>query len=122
MDIQVYNLIHLVSIMALFAALGSIAASECDKCKKLGAMLHGIALVLLAVSGMAMFAKLGAMGVKFPVWWLIAKFVIWIGMGGMLVVAKRRLLPCGKVIAIILALGAIAAYLGIYGRALSAAG
>ena len=120
MDIPVYNVIHLVSVMAVFAALGSIAASECDKCKKLGAILPGIALVLILVSGFAMFAKLGAIGVKYPTWWLGAKIAIFIGMGGMLTVAKRRLLPCGAVVGIILALGAIAAFLGVYARTFGA--
>ncbi len=116
MDIPAYNVIHLVSIMALFVALGSIAASECDKRRKLGAILHGIALLLILVSGFAMFAKLGTMGVKYPGWWLGAKIAILIAIGGMLTVAKRRLLPCAAVVGILLALGAIAAFLGVYGR------
>jgi hypothetical protein len=120
MDIQVYNVIHILGIMTLFMALGGVAASECDKCKKLGAILHGIALLLILVSGFAMFAKLGTMGVKYPGWWLGAKIAILIAMGGMLTVAKRRLLPCGAVVGILLALGAIAAFLGVYGRTFGA--
>lgn len=117
MNLEFYTVIHLVSIMALFTALGAVAASECPSCKKLGAILHGIALLLILVSGFGALAKIPGLG--FP-WWIIVKIVIWVVMGGMLTVAKRRILPCGAVIGLILALGAVAAFLGVYGRMLSA--
>ena len=112
MNPQIYTLIHVIGIMALFTALGAVAASESKSCKKLGAMLHGIALLLILVSGFGMLAKLQ---ISFT-WWIMAKVVIWIVMGGMLAVAKRRILPCGTVLGIILGLGALAAFLGIFGR------
>lgn len=112
MNPLIYNVIHLVSVMAVFAALASVAATDSDKCKKSGAILHGVALILILVSGFGMLAKYQ---LGFP-WWIIVKLVIFLAMGAMLTVAKRRVLPCGAVIGIILALGTIAAILGVFGR------
>lgn len=112
MNEYVYTVIHIVGIMALFTALGAVAASESKSCNKLGAMLHGIALILILISGFGMVAVLK---IGFT-WWIIAKLIIWIIMGGMLAVAKRRLLPCGTIVGIILGLGALAAFLGVFGR------
>jgi hypothetical protein len=112
MNPLIYNVIHVVSIMAVFAALGAVAASEGTKHHKLGAALHGLALLLILVSGFGMLAKYN---LGFP-WWIMVKLIIWVAIGGMLAVAKRRALPCGAVIGIILALGTISAVLGVFGR------
>ncbi|MDA0765233.1 MAG: hypothetical protein O3A87_02250 [Verrucomicrobia bacterium] len=110
MDPFLYKVIHLVGVMSLFAALGAVAASEANGGKKLGTILHGVALLLILVSGFGLIAKL-QYGFA---WWVIAKIVIFLAMGGMLAVAKRRLLPCGSVIGIIIGLGTLAAVLGVY--------
>lgn len=107
-----YNIIHLVGIMALFAALGAVAAGSSDRCGKLAGILHGLAILLILVSGFGMLAKYQ---LGFP-WWITVKLVIWLAMGAMLAVAKRKVLPCGAVFGIILALGAVAAVLGVLGR------
>ena len=116
MNPLVYNVIHIVSIMALFSALGAAASSDSDKCKKLSSILHGVAILLILVSGFGMLAKYS---LGFP-WWITVKLVVWLAMGAMLAVAKRRVLPCGTVFGIILALGTIAAVLGIFGRSFGA--
>ena len=107
-----YNIIHLVSIMALFAALGAVAAGASEKCGKLCSILHGLALILLLISGFGMLAKYE---LGFP-WWITAKLIIWLAMGAMLGLAKRKVLPCASIFAIILGLGTVAAVFGVLGR------
>ena len=79
-------------------------------------MGHGIALVLLLVAGFGMQAKGGIDG--FPLW-MIAKIVIWIAFGAAIVLAKRKVIE-GKVAWIsMIALGSLAAYLGLFGRTIA---
>lgn len=111
MDLLFYKTLHVSSVMLLFVALGATIAGGNPRFAKTAGMLHGIALVLLLVSGMGLLAKLQIMGTtKF---W-IAKLVIWLLLGVSLVVAKRKLLHAPALTIIVLVLGTISAYLGIY--------
>jgi hypothetical protein len=110
MDPLIYKVLHLAGVVGLFTALGSLIATDENGSSKLGSILHGISLILILVSGFGMVAKFGY---GFP-GWVIAKLVIWFGLGAMLAVAKRKALPQGATFAVVLILGILAAWLGIY--------
>ncbi len=111
MDYQTYKLIHLIGIFTLFFSLGSLFT----KYNKGAVMGHGIALLILLVAGFGMEAK-GDIG--WPLW-MIAKIVIWVAFGAAIVLAKRKVIE-GKIAWIsMIALGTLAAYLGLFGRTIA---
>ena len=111
MDPVIYKIIHLSGVIILFGALGAGVYTASSKENKLAGILHGISLVLILVSGFGMVVKIH--GNQFH-WWIIAKLVIWLLLGGSYALAKKRLLPENTAFAFILALGIIAAFLGNY--------
>ncbi len=110
MDPGIYKIIHFIGLIVLFTGLGSLIASDPRKPAALRrpAMIHGIGLFLLLVSGFGLSAKLK---LGFPSW-MIGKLVILLLLGAIIVVIKRRLLPTPAVYLIAIILGVIAAYLG----------
>ena len=75
---------------------------------RLPAMIHGIGLLLILVSGFGMQAKLK---LGFPVW-MISKLVILLALGGSIALIKRKALPPVAIYFLVIFLGSIAAYLG----------
>ena len=114
MSYLTYKVLHLVGAFFLFSALAGlvVAAKHNDaQYRKIGSIVHGISLLVILVSGFGALAKLGANGVPTWVW---IKLVIWLALGGIVVLIKRW--EAGRMILwlIIPLIGAIAAYLGIF--------
>lgn len=111
MSLQFYHIIHLIAVMALFAGTGAaLASADHGPTRKIGAILRGIALLLLLITGFGMLAKLGIMA-SMPIWvWL--KLVIWLIAVMLPVFVKRKLLPATAAVFIAIALGGVAAWLG----------
>jgi len=110
-----YHVAHIVGVMFVFAGFGALlSAGE----KRGGAMaLHGIGLLILLVAGFGMIAKnhpAAPTVYSYTAPWVITKAVIWLVLGALPVLAKKRVLPGGAVVAIALILGATAAYLGYF--------
>lgn len=110
MNPLIYKIIHLAGIMGLFAALGSAIAGTCSSCKKSAGILHGVALLLILISGFGMIAKLGY---GYAEGWVIAKIVIWLILGGVMVLAKKHTLKPPALMGIVLLCGILSAWLGI---------
>ncbi len=84
MSFEFYKLIHVVSALALFMALGATIIANKQGGKKI-AVQHGVALLLMLVAGFGMLAK---HQIGFPTW-VIVKLVLWLTLGGMVVLIKR---------------------------------
>ena len=100
-------------LATLFLGLGGTVALQGHgnpPTKKLVAIFHGVGLFLILLGGFGMLAKLpyGA----FP-GFAIAKLAVWIALGGMLVLGKRRVFSPGLTWILAIVLGIIAAWLGI---------
>ncbi len=115
LPIQLYQQIHLIAILMVFFALGatmvlSLSGATLKKVRVLGAVTHGVGLVLVLVSGFGMLARMGG---GFP-GWVIVKLGVWVLLGGALVAAKRLHASMGAVFwwGLIL-LGAIAIHMVI---------
>ena len=82
-NLEIYRYLHFAGIFTLIFSFGSLFIGK--NYNKGAAMAHGIALIIILVSGFGMQAKLG---VGFPIW-LILKLGIWIIFGGFIVLAKK---------------------------------
>ena len=106
-----YTILHLVAVMALFAGTGfALSGTESQAARKSGAILRGVALLLLLVTGFGILAKLQLMK-ALPIWaWL--KLLIWMVAAVLPIFVKRKLLTPSLALLVALALGACAAWLG----------
>lgn len=108
MDPFLLKTLHIAGALGAFAGIGAIIAAADDKHRKLASALHGISLLLLLLLGFAMLKK-PPMDQQ---WWMV-KGGIWLFLGVAPALAKRKVLPAGILLGICLALGAVAAYLGL---------
>jgi hypothetical protein len=117
-----YRLLHLLGVFVTLCALGAMAVrtgstgSGPDRAggarsgtDRLAAALHGVGLLLALVAGFGLLARIG---IAWP-WpaWIWAKVVLWVLLGGAVVVI-RRVESWVALVALPL-LSALAAYLAI---------
>src|SRR5262245_25545897 len=103
MSLPAYHLIHLIAVMALFIGTGiALAAADNVPTRIFGAILRGLALVLLIGTGFGLLAKLG-LAKSIPLWaW--AKVLIWLIAAILPVFVKRKMIPGTVAVFIALAL------------------
>lgn len=119
MELATYRVIHILSMALLFTAMGGLllasrAGVTTGASRKTAGMTHGIALILLLVTG---FGALARIGLSNPgVWpaWLWFKFLIWLVFGGVLVLVRRAPRATTLLWWVLPILGGLAAYLAIY--------
>lgn len=120
MDYLAIKIFHYIGIMLLFMGLGGMVFAsyagfgpEKKKLRRAAAILHGIGLLLILVSGFTMLSKLNLMHGD-PPNWAKAKFVIFLIMGFSISLAARWSRGIWILIAGWTLLGAAAAYLALY--------
>ncbi|HEV7784283.1 MAG TPA: hypothetical protein VGQ28_03035 [Thermoanaerobaculia bacterium] len=118
MSLLAYRVIHIFSMTLMFTALGGLilasqAKVQTDASRKMAGMLHGIALILLLVSGFGALARLGLSNPgTWPAWvWL--KALIWLIFGGIIVLIRRAPRFASLMWWVLPLLGAVAAYLAL---------
>ena len=92
MSPQFYHLLHLAGVIMLFMGYGallgrSLAGSDDVRVRRMGSITSGVGLLLMLVAGFGLLAKL--YGNTFH-GWVIAKIVIWLALGGLIVVINRK--------------------------------
>ena len=107
---EIYKLLHFAGIFSIFVAFGM--ASIIQGRSKAVSSLHGTGLLLSLVGGFGMLARL-EISWPFPAWVLI-KVVVWVILGGAVVLFKRQVLPARWGLALVLLLGVVSAYAAIY--------
>ena len=117
MSVFFYKVLHIFGVFFLATALGGLVlhhlnggSREDNKSRALIGATHGLALVILLVSGFGMLHKYGY---GFPAW-AIAKIVIWLVLGGLIALVPR--FPhLGRVFWFLAPiLGGVAGWLAIY--------
>ena len=83
---EIYKLLHMAGVFTLIFSFGSLFIGK--NYNKGAAMAHGIALLVILISGFGMQAT---HDLGFPVW-LILKIVIWLIFGGFIVLAKKSVI------------------------------
>ena len=111
MPVYFYQILHVTGIIMLFMGYGallarSLAASDSVAVRKLGSITSGIGLLLILVAGFGMISKLGH---SFTAPWLLVKILVWLALGGVIVLINRKPALAKTLWWSILALGIIAA-------------
>jgi hypothetical protein len=83
---EIYRLLHMASVYTLIFSFGSLFIGK--NYNKGAAIAHGIALIVILVSGFGMHAVLH---LGFPTW-LLLKIGIWIIFGGLIILAKKSII------------------------------
>ncbi len=115
MSLLFYKVLHVLALAYLFAALGGAAWHAAHGGRREGAgkgamIAHGLAMVVLLVSGFGMIAKLG---VGMPGWaW--AKLVLWLLIGAAGALPYRKPEWAGGLFWLLPLLGGLAGYLALY--------
>jgi hypothetical protein len=115
MPLLVYKSLHVLALVYLFAALGAAcfhAASGGAKGSggKVLAVLHGLALAFLLVSGFGMIARLGT-GFQGWVW---AKMAIWLVLGAAMAFPYSSPKTARLLLLLLPLLGGLAGWLALY--------
>ena len=112
MDPTIYKIIHLTGIAAIALGVGGMMAGGPNR--KPFAIMQGIGLLAMLVSGFGLLAKLH---LGFP-HFAIVKTVLWVVIAVLPMIARRLKLPLAAAMAISLALVAVMAWLGVMKPAL----
>lgn len=104
---HIYHLLHLIGVIFLFVGIGSMLSPNGNA--RSGMKYHGIGLLILLIAGFGLIAKLK---LSYTAPWVIIKLVIWLVLGFLPVLAKRRTLNPGVLVVIAIVLGGVAACLG----------
>ena len=92
MDPSFYQVLHIVGISMVFLGYGallarSMAAPENVSIRKLGSITSGIGLLLILIAGFGLIPKLGH---SYTETWILVKLVIWLILGGLIVLINRK--------------------------------
>jgi len=115
---SIYKVVHLLSILLVFMALGGIVAhaaaggsKDSNSFRRQLVMAHGIGLLLAFITGFALIARTGT---SMASGWVWGKMVIWLFMGAALVLPYRSQSLARALLFLLPLLGGVAAYLAIY--------
>ena len=105
MKLQIYQVLHVGSMVLLTGFIFQAFANPDLKHKKRTGMITGILALLMLIGG---FGLVSTMKVGFP-WWVIVKLVCWLGLASISGMAYRKpqRIPLLSVVAIALILTAI---------------
>ena len=114
MTYTAYKIIHVTAVLALFLSLGGLIfraqLNQDEKSlRKLGGLTSALALIIALISGFGIIAKL-KLGVP---GWVIGKLLIWLSLGGLIGVIRRKP-ECSRLLwGGVILLGLAAAFLAI---------
>ena len=113
MDPNFCQVLHIVGISMVFLGYGallarSMAAPDNVSVRKLGSITSGIGLTLILVAGFGLISS-PLMGLNFTDTWILVKFVIWLILGGLIVLINRKPQLAMLLWCLLIALGATAA-------------
>jgi hypothetical protein len=114
MSYQFYTVLHVVGVVFLLTALGTLAAtagSPSAPLRRVASVAHGIALAVIFVAGFGLLARLGFFA-DIPGWaW--AKMALWLVLGAVVVPLKRKPEWAPALWAVMPLAGAAAAWLAV---------
>lgn len=118
MPYEFYKVLHLVGIFMIMLGYGGLVVTRLRGLDKespgraLSNMTHGIGMLLMLVAGFGLLAKAQ---INWP-WpgWVWGKLAIWLLLGGLIAIVRRKQQAAKPMWWVVLALSAVAAYFAIY--------
>lgn len=110
MTYEFYKVLHLAGLIGLFASVGAIALVSPEK-RKPFMIVHGVSLTVMLVAGFGLLARLELVR-ELPLWANL-KLGIWILLGGLPVLFKKKPRLAMPLFFVAIALGAAAAWIAV---------
>lgn len=120
MPYEIYKILHLIGIFLLTSGLVGMLVLAwsghqiAGKVKTFAFITHGLGLVFLLVSGFGLLARMGFMHNQGMPFWIYVKLAIWLIMGGVISLAKRKGSIGWPIYFLMMAIFIAAAYFGVY--------
>jgi len=105
-----YKIIHLLAIISLFLSIGALLTLPENKKKKNIMILHGLATLVLLVSGFGLIARLNLH--SFPMW-IYIKLAIWLLLAVLVPILISKKLNKKAIYFLVLASGFVSIYMAI---------
>ena len=99
-----YQILHILGILLVFAGIGGLLSG--GESYRTAMKLHGIGLLVVLIAGFGLIAKLNY---QYTWAWVIGKLVIFLLLGMLPMLVKRRVLQPGVLVLLGVILGGIAA-------------
>ena len=114
-----YKVVHILGVLFVFASLGALILASRDgtwdgRGRKLAGMTHGIALLVVLIAGFGAMARLGMGNPGHWPLWVWIKALIWLVLGGIIVLIRRAPQLSTLLWWLLPLLGAVAAWAAIY--------
>ena len=93
-EFSTYKWLHLVGVFLILFAFGALIFRSASGAEAAGfskrwlSLAHGIGMLLAALGGFGMLARLGVSGTEWP-WWVSVKFGLWLSLGLMIAPVNR---------------------------------
>lgn len=122
MTLAAYKVVHILAVLFLFTALGSLLAAAWPggadaaggPLRKRAGLTHGLALALVLVSGFGLLVRLGISHLGDWGVWIWLKLLTWLLLGAALTLIRRQPRLAPALWWVLPLLGGLAAYLAIY--------
>lgn len=116
MSLPFYHYLHVIGLILVFIGFGGLFSSEGAK---KAMMWHGIGMLISIITGFGMLAKMSkglpeGTPALYTQHWVIVKIALWLVLGFLPVLAKRRVIAAPLVVLIAAIAGAALAYLGYF--------
>ena len=107
MPLAIYHIAHIIGLIFVFIGFGALLSSESSRTAM---KWHGIGLLISLISGFGLLAKLQIFATM-PTWvWI--KIALWLVLGFLPVLARRRVLAAHVVVILAVIVAAAMGYLG----------
>ena len=107
MPLAIYHIAHIIGLIFVFIGFGALLSSESSRTAM---KWHGIGLLISLISGFGLLAKLQIFATM-PAWvWI--KIALWLVLGFLPVLARRRVLAAHVVVILAVIVAAAMGYLG----------
>lgn len=120
MPYEIYKMLHLTGIFLLTSGLVGMLVlvwsghQIAGKVKTFAFVTHGVGLLFMLVSGFGLLARMGFMHSGSLPSWIYVKLVIWLIMGGIISLLKRKGQLGWPMYFLLMAIFITAAYFGVY--------
>lgn len=120
MPYEIYKILHLTGIFLLTSGLVGMLVLAwsghqiAGKVKTFAFVTHGVGLLFMLVSGFGLLARMGFMHDQGLPTWVYVKLTIWLVMGGIISLLKRKGKLGWPLYFLLMAIFITAAYFGVY--------